>query len=173
MLPLSKCLGYVFGTPQTVYLSIAQGFRPRRPKLKESYVNILSKKDEDVMLRNVRTFQQIAIVLKELGPQTYKCLQEEFDGTQMLVDAQGRVPRAFLPEGEADELVMGKRAWATKYLHQLMTGNMAYLEGLHQRDIAGVLDFLPLIHSGEGEEWAEQAKQGRQEWREARKLGRT
>ena len=158
------------GTPKTVYLSIAQGFGPRRPKLKESYVNILSEKDEDVMLRNVRTFQQIAIVLKELGPQTYKCLQEEFDGTQMLVDAQGRV---FLREDEADELVMGKRAWATKYLHQLMTGNMAYLEGLRQRDIAGVLDFLPLVYSGEGEEWAEQAKQAKQEWREARKLGRT
>ena len=115
------------------------------------------------MLRNVRTFRQIAIVLKELGPQTYKCLQEKLNGMQMLVDGQDG-------EDEVNELVMGTRALATKYLHQLMTGNMAYLEGLRQRDIAGVLDFLPLVHSGEGEEWAEQAKQARQEWREAREL---
>jgi hypothetical protein len=62
------------GTPKTVYLSIAQGFGPKRKN--ESYVNILPEGDKDVTFRNLRTFQQIAVVLKELGPETYKCLQD-------------------------------------------------------------------------------------------------
>jgi hypothetical protein len=55
-----------------------QGFGPKQKQ--ESYVNILSETDEDrpedVTFRNHRTFRQIALVLKGLGPETYKCLQD-------------------------------------------------------------------------------------------------
>jgi hypothetical protein len=62
------------GTPKPIYLSIAQRFGPKRKN--ESHVNILPEGDKDVTFRNLRTFRQIAVVLKELGPETYKCLQD-------------------------------------------------------------------------------------------------
>jgi len=65
-------------TSKTVYLSIVQGFGPKQ--VQESYVNILSETDKDhpadITFRNYRRFRQIALVLKELGPETYKCLQD-------------------------------------------------------------------------------------------------
>jgi hypothetical protein len=149
--------------------------------MKENSVNILEKDsaDGDVMLRNIHTFRQIPIVLKELGPDTYKCLQEKDDGTQMVVDAEDGVPvpGSFLPKDEADELVRGKRAEATKYLNQLKTANVPYLEGVEKYDIRGVLDFLPLVYSTRCDSrerptvrkmQEQQAKQGRQDWKEAR-----
>jgi hypothetical protein len=55
-----------------------QGFGPKQEQ--ESHVNILSETDEDhpkdVTFRNYRTFRQITLVLKGLGPETYKCLQD-------------------------------------------------------------------------------------------------
>jgi hypothetical protein len=55
-----------------------QSFGPKQEQ--ESHVNILSETDEDhpedVTFRNYRTFRQIALVLKGLGPETYKCLQD-------------------------------------------------------------------------------------------------
>ena len=65
------------GTPTSVFLSIVQDFGPRR-KTKEAYVNILTPKAEtthdtrskDIFLR------QIVVILKELGPNTYTCLQD-------------------------------------------------------------------------------------------------
>ena len=136
-------------TPKTVYLSIAQGFGPKR-RTKESYVNILVRKDQDITFRNVRTFRQIAIVLKELGPQTYKCLQEKFDySNQMDVDVQAGEECPVLPEDEAEELGYGERAEATKYLRKLRNADIDYLEDVDKDDIPAVLDFLPLVYSGE------------------------
>jgi hypothetical protein len=64
------------GTPTSVFLSIVQGFGPRRKT--EGYVSILTPKAEtthpprskDIPLR------QIVVILKELGPNTYTCLQD-------------------------------------------------------------------------------------------------
>jgi hypothetical protein len=71
----------------------------------------------------------------------------------------------------------GKRAEATKYLNQLKTANVPYLEGVEKYDIRGVLDFLPLVYSigcdsrekpRVREMQVQQAKQGRQDWKDAR-----
>jgi hypothetical protein len=163
--------------PVTMYLSIAQGFGPKQKK--ENFVNVLEKHaaDGDVMLRNIHTFRQIPIVLKGLGPETYKCLQEKDDGTQMVIDTEDGVPGSFLPKDEADKLVRGERGEATKYLNQLKTANVPYLEGLEKHDIRGVLDFLPLVYSSRCDSrekpsvrkiLEQQAKLGRQDWRDAR-----
>ena len=73
----------------------------------------------------------------------------------------------------------GKRAEATKYLNQLKIPNVPYLEGVEKHDIRGVLDFLPLVYSIDCDSrekpmvrkmQVQQAEQGRQDWREARRL---
>jgi hypothetical protein len=58
-------------TPKTVFLSIVQGFGPRQKK--EPYVNIRPRGTRTI---HQRVYRQIVVVLKELGPKTYACLQQ-------------------------------------------------------------------------------------------------
>src|ERR1700685_2621418 len=57
----------------SVFLSIVQDFGPRRKT--EGYVNILHH-EKGHLLRHDPARRQIVVILKELGPDTYTCLQD-------------------------------------------------------------------------------------------------
>ena len=147
-------------TPKTVYLSIAQGFGPRQAK--EPYVNIRPRGKPTVVTRTgVRAFRQIVVTLKELGPNTYKCLQDPEDANQDMMDVvddsnedEDEFPeygKEFAEEGD-EELGNGTRAEATKYLRKLKTAHLAYLDDVDTEALPGVKDFIPLVYIGDDDE---------------------
>ena len=77
------------GTPTSVFLSIVQGFGPRRQT--EPYVDIVDRGTTKARLP--RTYRQLVLVLKELGPNTYKCLQTpdsaDYDMMDVVEDEDG------------------------------------------------------------------------------------
>jgi hypothetical protein len=102
-------------TPKTVFLSIAQGFGPRQQT--EPYVNIRPRGTRNTR----RVYRQIVVILKEMGPKTYACLQQsdfpdDASGGRMEIDreesieeedeVEDEVPDPALPDddGEEDEV---------------------------------------------------------------------
>src|SRR5271154_4416127 len=166
------------GTPISVFLSIVQGFGPRRKT--EGYVNILTPKAETTHATRSKDtrLRQIVVILKELGPNTYTCLQDSSPDSPSIddepmddVDEEDRreVPEAsldipmrepgaeegghgdedFLPEDGDEELEDGEMAEVTKYLRMLRTANLRYLDNVEKENLFGIKDFLPGVLVGE------------------------
>jgi hypothetical protein len=149
----------VGGTPNTVYLSIVQDFGPRQAK--EPYVNIRPR-GIDKNLRhgsNIRPpliYRQIVVILKELGPNTYKCLQgPDFVPARTdileLPNESHETPEygEELPEEGYEGLGSDIWAEATKYLRMLKARRLNYMENVDKEAAPGVRNFLPLVYAGD------------------------
>jgi hypothetical protein len=181
-------------TPKTVFLSIAQGFRPRQQK--EPYVNI---RPRGTRTTTYRVYRQIVVILKELGPKTYACLKKQSDfpddasDGRMEIDREesmeeedeieDNVPDPELPydDGEEDEEETpdygslqdeeeGSAADGmedvTDYLRMLRTANLGFLDDVDEEDLPGVKGLLPVVYAGDD---SEEAKREEKEWDEASK----
>jgi hypothetical protein len=151
----------VGGTPNTVYLSIVQDFGPRQAK--EPYVNIRPRGidknlRDDSNIRPPLIYRQIVVILKELGPNTYKCLQgPDFIQTRTdileLPNESHETPEygEELPEEGYEGLGSDKWAEATKYLRMLKARRLNYMENVDKEAAPGVRNFLPLVYSGDSD----------------------
>ena len=147
------------GTPNTVYLSIVQDFGPRQAK--EPYVNLRPRGiDKNLRegsdIRPPLIYRQIVLILKELGPNTYKCLQSpDFTPTQtdiLQLPNESYEPPEYgeeLPEEGYEDLGSDKWAEATKYLRMLKARRLNYMENVDPDSAPGVRNFLPLVYAGD------------------------
>jgi len=147
------------GTPNTVYLSIVQDFGPRQAK--EPYVNLRPRGiDKNLRegsdIRPPLIYRQIVLILKELGPNTYKCLQNpDFTPTQpdiLQLPNESFEPPEYgeeLPEEGYEDLGSDKWAEATKYLRMLKARRLNYMENVDKDAAPGVRNFLPLVYAGD------------------------
>jgi hypothetical protein len=182
--------------PTSVFLSIVQDFGPRR-KTKEGYVNILPQ-EKGAGLRHDPARRQIVVVLKELGPDTYTCLQNspstDDDSLMDGVDEEDRpeLPDAspsdipmrdvgaeegglgdddFLPEDGDEELEDGEMAEVTKFLRMLRTANLRYMDNVDKENFAGVKDYLQAVYVGEVGKPGDEVDKAHREWVSERRKG--
>ena len=147
------------GTPSTVYLSIVQDFGPRQAK--EPYVNIRPRGIDKNLQQSIQPsliYRQIVVILKELGPNTYRCLQgPDFVPTQMDILQLPNEPHETpdygeeLPEEGYENLGSDKWAEATKYLRMLKAWRLNYMEDVNKEAAPGVRNFLPLVYAGDSD----------------------
>ena len=141
---------------KVVYLAIAQGFGKRQ--WKESHVNIIGRGR-----KNTGNYRQIKVVLKGIGPDTYKCLQHSATpDVRTNVDYEGEEPEKMEIEeseeylsseesdssDEAEQMGNSDKEVATKYLRMLRTANLNYVEVDEDKEsLLGLIDFVPLVYS--------------------------
>jgi hypothetical protein len=140
---------------KVVYLAIAQGFGNRQRK--ESHVNIIGRGS-----KNTGNYRQIKVVLKGIGPDTYKCLRAAPPDVRMNVDYEGEEPEKMEIEeseeflsseeddssDEAEQMGNSDKEVATKYLRMLRTANLNYVEvDDDEESLLGLIDYVPLVYS--------------------------